>query len=68
MTKNDKKDCIEKLQDLIDIQSRNGVWDSDSYMQGLGNGLICAMSILTGKDSDYLFTKKQLKRKNHDGT
>ena len=44
---------IRDLQDLINIQSEDGNWNYDPYMFGMLNGLICALSILTGKDPEY---------------
>ena len=57
------KDKLEKykkeLQDLINTQSADGNWNYDPYMQGMANGLICAMSVLTGEEPVYKSAPKQ---------
>lgn len=45
---------IEKLRDVVNIQCSSGNWNYDPYMQGMANGLICALSILTGEEPKYL--------------
>ena len=44
----------EDLQDLLNIQCADGNWDHDAYMFGMANGLILAMSVVTGEDPDFL--------------
>jgi len=44
------KTAIETLQEIIDIQCSDGNWDYDKYMHGLANGMILAMSCMTGED------------------
>ena len=48
------RDLEEELQNLIDVQCRDGLWDQNPYMHGLANGLICAMGIIKGKRMDFL--------------
>jgi len=45
---------IAELQDLIDIQCNEGNWNHSPYMHGMANGLIVAMSTLTGEDPKFL--------------
>lgn len=44
---------IKSLQEMIDIQCSNGNWNYNPYMHGMANGMIFAMSILTGKEPAY---------------
>ncbi len=45
---------IEALRDLVRIQSAEGNYDYDPYMQGLANGLIMALSLFEDKDPAFL--------------
>ena len=45
------KKAVSSLNDLIKIQK--GEVKTSPYMRGLCNGLICARSVLTGKDPKY---------------
>jgi hypothetical protein len=45
---------IEKLKSVIEVQCMNGNWNYDPYMHGMANGLLCALSIMTGKEPEYL--------------
>lgn len=49
---------IEKLDDLIAIQTSDGTWNYDEYQFGLANGLICARAALTGEEPKYLSAPK----------
>lgn len=44
----------EALKDIIKVQCSDGNWNYDPYMQGMANGLLCAMSVLTSEDVEYL--------------
>ena len=44
---------IEKLQELIDIQCSAGNWDHSPYMHGMANGMLVAMSVLTGESPKF---------------
>lgn len=50
---------IQKLEDLIKIQSQDGNWNYDPYMHGLANGLILALATLKGKEPKYLDAPKE---------
>lgn len=43
-------DKIREIADLIEIQGADGNCNHDSYMRGLYNGLVLAMSVLTGDE------------------
>jgi len=42
------------LQDLLEVQCQDGNWDHSPYMHGMANGMIFAMSVLTGDDPEFL--------------
>lgn len=44
---------VEQVRDVLKVQSQNGNWNYDPYMQGLANGLICALSIIDGVEPVY---------------
>ena len=62
MTENEK---IEKLKRLIEIQETDGNYNDSEYMYGLLNGMLCALSVFTGKSTQYpdrpTFFKSELK-------
>ncbi len=69
------KKGVQSLIDQIHIQSSYGNWNYDSYMHGMANGLICALSNFTGEtpiyleDPDkYLFDKEMEKAEGGDPT
>jgi hypothetical protein len=46
-----KKTIEERLKDLeqmVEVQSRQGNWDWDWYMMGMANGLILALNTVRG--------------------
>ncbi len=45
---------ISKLEDVTKIQTSDGNWNYDPYMQGMANGLILALSIAKGDDPVFL--------------
>ncbi len=45
---------IEQLKELIKIQCTDGNWNYDQYMRGMANGLKVALSVLDGKDPEFL--------------
>lgn len=47
------------LQHLIDVQCADGTGNCNSYMHGIANGLICAMSVLTGDEPNYMKEPKE---------
>jgi len=47
-------DAIENLENIMMIQLSDGNWNYDPYMHGLANGLICAHSVITGCDPNYV--------------
>lgn len=59
----------EALEDIIKVQCSDGNWNYDPYMQGMANGLLCAMSVLTSEDVEYLSAPaKWLKDKPSTGS
>ena len=48
------KTLIRELRDVVYAQSMDGTWNSDPYMHGMANGLICALAIAEGKEPKYL--------------
>lgn len=53
------KTAIEKLDDIIAIQTAHGNWNYDAYMFGMANGLIMARSCLTDEDPQFLEAPKE---------
>lgn len=51
---NDYDARLKKLDEIAEVQSREGNWRSTPYMQGLANGLILAQSILHDREPKYL--------------
>ena len=49
-----KDKYILELEKITKIQTSNGNWDYDPYMQGLANGLIMALSMARGKEPKFL--------------
>jgi len=45
---------IELLQDLTDVQCSDGNWNHDPYMQGMANGMIFALSVMTDVEPEYM--------------
>jgi hypothetical protein len=45
---------LEKLEDLTKIQCSSGNWNCNSYMHGMANGMIFALSCLKGEEPQYL--------------
>ena len=41
------KTSLEKLKNVLDIQTSDGNWNVDPYMFGMANGLILAYHIMT---------------------
>lgn len=48
------KKGLDDLHRLIDIQCSDGNWNYDSYMHGLANGMLVALSLFDGKDPKFL--------------
>lgn len=44
----------KQLQEAIEVQTSDGVWNSDAYMHGMANGLLFCMSLFDGKEPEYL--------------
>lgn len=45
---------LAELQDLLEVQCTDGNWNYSSYMHGIANGLIVAMSVLSGEEPKFL--------------
>lgn len=50
---------VEKLRGLVEMQCANGNWDYSPYHFGLANGLILALSVLTGEEPQFLTAPKE---------
>lgn len=64
--------ALGKLNDVIRVQgiTVSGRWikKNDTYMQGIMNGLICARSVMTGDEPDYVNPDGTIKEKDkNDG-
>ena len=49
----EREDDVDKLRNLVAIQSSKGNVDQGEYMRGMANGLICALSIFTKEEPKY---------------
>ncbi len=47
------EDRIKKLKEMINVQGRDGNWDSDHYMHGMYNGMVFALSMMDGTEPVY---------------
>lgn len=47
------------LKNVTDIQCSHGNWNCNSYMMGMANGLILAMSLLTGENPEFKSAPEQ---------
>lgn len=52
--KKSKKDKIAELEGLLKIQCSEGNWNHSPYMHGMANGMILAISVLTGEEPKFL--------------
>lgn len=50
---------IKQLEGLLATQLADGNWNYDPYMHGMANGIIFAMSILTGEELLLLDAPKE---------
>jgi hypothetical protein len=46
--------AVKDIENLIKVQCSSGNYNYDPYMHGMANGLICAMSCVTGKEPEYI--------------
>ena len=46
------KTRLQKLKQIVDIQSSRGNYDYDNYMFGMANGLILAYHIMSGQEQE----------------
>lgn len=44
---------IQEIEELLEIQGRNGNWNYSSYMCGLYNGLALALAVIENKEPAY---------------
>ena len=49
-----KKEIIQAIRKVKEVQCIDGTWNHDPYMQGMANGLILALSIAENKRPEYL--------------
>ncbi len=52
------EEIIERLENVVNIQTTKGKWDFDPYMHGMANGLILAQSILKDQNPKFLDAPK----------
>lgn len=45
---------LHKLKELIETQCSEGNYDYDPYMHGMANGMICAESVITETEPQYM--------------
>ena len=51
---NKLENSLQTLRDLTQLQCSNGNWDYNSYMHGMANGLIFALSLFEAGEPKYL--------------
>ncbi len=51
---------VKQFSELLGIQG-NGLDESDEYMVGLYNGLMLGLSVMTGKEPQFISVKKEEK-------
>ena len=51
--------AVKTLEEMIEIQCSSGNWNYDSYMHGMANGMIFALSLFKGGRPEYLDQPKQ---------
>lgn len=49
---------IYHIEEMVKIQCTDGTWNFDGYMHGMANGLIIALSALTGEEPKLLTAPK----------
>lgn len=52
-------DRVESLANITRIQCSDGNWNCNSYMHGMANGLILALSIIKGEEPPFLSAPKE---------
>ncbi|MBW2345569.1 MAG: hypothetical protein JRF53_16520, partial [Deltaproteobacteria bacterium] len=45
---------IEDLRKLVKVQTSDGNWNYSEYMLGMANGMLCALSVISGEEPNYL--------------
>ena len=45
---------MSDLKNLVDVQCSHGNWDYDPYMHGMANGMILSLSVMDGKEPQFL--------------
>lgn len=53
------KSAINDLREITKIQCSDGNWNYDSYMYGMANGLILALSLFEGYTPEFLKKPKE---------
>ncbi len=48
------KSKIEQLKEITAMQCSDGNWNYDPYMHGMANGMIMALSMMEGKEPEFL--------------
>lgn len=56
------RETVQTLKEMKEVQCRDGNWNCDSYMHGMANGLIFALSLFEGGGPVYLQAPKVWKK------
>jgi len=51
--------AVDSLEDMTAIQCSDGNWNYNSYMHGMANGMLFALSMFQGGDPGYLDSPKE---------
>ena len=49
---------IEKLREMVKIQTQDGNWNYDPYMHGMANGLLLALATIENEEPKFLDAPK----------
>lgn len=53
---------VETLREMVKLQCENGTWNYDSYMHGMANGMIYALSLFEGGNPVFLSAPEKWRR------
>jgi hypothetical protein len=46
-------DMIERMNEMVEIQGRDGNWNCDPYMHGMYNGMEYMLALMEGREPLY---------------
>ena len=49
-----REQALSDLRNALDIHLTDGNWNYDTYNYGMANGMIFALSVMTGEDPEYI--------------